>query len=121
MKLSKVKWSVLKEEFLFCSSYHHTSSYYNATGFYDVARDKIYELRDRDIDELIQKSKVVRKKETVKEERWECKFLVWSGTRNYPHAKEVIEVGIIRRNWFYRKDGTKKSVTANGFKKIRKI
>lgn len=121
MKLSKVKWSVLKEEFLFCSSYHHTSSYYNATDFYDVASDKIYELKDKDIDELMQKKESRCKKDPAKEEHWECKFLVWSGTKSHPKAKEVTEVGVIRGNWFYRKDGSKKSITANGFEKIRKI
>ena len=121
MKLSKVKWSILKEEFLFCSSYHHTSSWYNATDFYDIARSDIWNLRDKDIDELIAKGKATRKKEPMTEERWECRFLDWSGTRNHPHTKEFTEVGTIRGNWFYRKDGTKKSITANGFEKIRKI
>lgn len=55
------------------------------------------------------------------EERWECAFLEWSGTRKHPVATEVIEEGIIKGNWFYRKDGSKKKTTANGFRFIKKL
>ena len=65
-----------------------------------------------------------RKKENIKrqtEEVWECEFIEWSGTRKHPKANKVIESGIIKGNWFYRNNGGKKSINANGFIKIKKL
>ena len=55
------------------------------------------------------------------EEKWECTFLEWSGTRKHPTAKAITEIGIVKGNWFYRFNGTKKSIYANGFEFVRKI
>lgn len=46
-------------------------------------------------------------------------FLEWSGTRKHPVAKEIVEEGIVKGDWFYRKNGTKKKTTANGFEFIK--
>lgn len=54
-------------------------------------------------------------------ERWKCAFLEWSGTRKHPKATEIIEEGIIKGDWFYRADGSKKKTTATGFRFIEKI
>lgn len=48
-------------------------------------------------------------------------FLEWSGTRKHPVAKEIVEEGIVKGDWFYRKNGTKKKTTANGFEFIKKL
>ena len=76
--------------------------------------DKIEEL-------LLDYKKEKRMESKPSEERWECAFLEWSGTRKHPVATEVIEEGIIKGNWFYRKDGSKKKTTANGFRFIKKF
>jgi len=120
--LKKLPVKELKKRVLVHSSWHHTSKMFNRTDFYSL--DDLSELTDDEIKEWLTEApeeKVKEKTDAEAPECWECTFLVWSGTKRHPKAKEVTEVGEIRGNWFYREDGTKKSVTANGFKKIRKI
>lgn len=112
--LKKIPVNTLKEKCLAKSSWHHTSSHYNKTDFYDIWWNGVENLTDKDADNV-----TVKEKET--EERWLCKFLEWSGTRKHPKATEYEEEGIIKGNWFYRSNGTKKSINANGFEKIRRI
>lgn len=119
-KLNKLPVKVLKEICLYKSSWHHTSSHYNKTDFYSLDVYAIEELTDERIDELIQASKDANK-ESQTEEKWKCAFLEWSGSRKHPKATEVIEIGIIKGNWFYRADGSKKKTTANGFRYIEKV
>ena len=45
----------------------------------------------------------------------------WSGTRAHPKATEIIEEGVVKGDWFFRKDGSKKKTSANGFRFIEKI
>lgn len=121
-KLKKLPVKVLKEICLTYSSWHHTSNHYNKTDFYSLDVDRIENLTDDKIEELLLDYKAGKKAESKpSEERWECAFLEWSGTRKHPVATEVIEEGIIKGNWFYRKDGSKKKTTANGFKFLKQI
>lgn len=121
-KLKKLPVKVLKEVCLTYSSWHHTSNHYNKTDFYSLDVDRIENLADDKIEELLLDYKTGKKAESKPlEERWECAFLEWSGSRKHPVATEVIEEGIIKGNWFYRKDGSKKKTTANGFRFIKQI
>lgn len=121
-KLRKLPVKILKEVCLCYSSWHHTSNHYNETDFYSLDEEKIENLTDAKIDELLIEYKA-NKNEEVKptEEKWKCAFLEWGGTRKHPTATEIIEEGIIKGNWFYRKDGSKKKTTANGFRFIKQI
>lgn len=121
-KLNKLPVKVLKRVGLTYSSWHHTSNHYNRTDFYSLDVDRIQDLTDEKIDKLILNYKENKKAETKPlEEKWECAFLEWSGTRNHPKAKEVVEEGIVRGDWFYRNDGSKKKTSAKGFKFLKKI
>lgn len=121
-KLEKLPVKVLKRVGLTYSSWHHTSNHYNRTDFYSLDVDRIQDLTDEKIDKLILNYKENKKAETKPlEEKWECAFLEWSGTRNHPKAKEVVEEGIVRGDWFYRNDGSKKKTSAKGFKFLKKI
>lgn len=121
-KLKKLPVKVLKEVCLTYSSWHHTSNHYNKTDFYSLDVDGIENLTDDKIDELLLDYKADKKTESKPlEERWKCAFLEWSGTRKHPVATEIIEEGIVKGDWFYRKDGSKKKTTANGFRFIEKI
>ncbi len=121
-KLRKLPVKVLKEICLSYSSWHHTSSHYNITDFYSLDVDRIEDLTDEEIEELIKKYKADKKiEDKPSEEKWKCAFLEWSGSRKHPKATEVIEEGIIKGDWFYRNDGSKKKTTANGFRFIEKI
>lgn len=101
---------------LICAEYHHTSSYFNCTDFYTINDDFIVNCT---IDELIERLKPIEE-EAPKEYKARCKFLEWSGSKKHPKATEVIEIGTIKGNWFIRSDGSKKSITANGFKILEK-
>lgn len=122
--LKKLSLKALKENCLWCSSWHHTSNYFNETNFYDLDEEKIAELTDEKINAILSEEKAAKKaakKTEEQEERWLCSFLEWTGTKKYPKAKEFTEEGTIKGNWFIRKNGTKKKTTANGFKKIKKL
>ena len=118
----KIPLPVMKEKFLYKKSYHHTSSHYNRTDFYTIDDVELDELSDDRIESIICEGKNASKAENIPtEETWECTFLEWSGTRKHPKATEITEVGVIRGDWFYRKDGSKKKTTANGFRRIKRI
>lgn len=121
-KLKKLPVKVLKAICLIYSSWHHTSNHYNRTDFYSLDVNCIENLTDDKIDRLFADYKEEKKTEDKpSEEKWECAFLEWSGSRKHPVATEVIEEGIIKGNWFYRKDGFKKKTTANGFRCLKRI
>lgn len=120
IKIEKMPVKTLKEACLYRSSWHHTSSRYNRTDFYSLDVEKIEELTNAKIDEIIADQNK-EKKEEPKEETWKCSFLEWSGTRKHPKATRIEEIGTIRGNWFFRQDGSKKSTHANGFQFIEKI
>lgn len=121
-KLWKLPVKVLKEVCLTYSSWHHTSNHYNKTDFYSLDIEEIENLTDDKIEELLSDYKADKKAESKpSEEKWKCAFLEWSGSRKHPVATEVIEEGIIKGNWFYRKDGSKKKTTANGFRFLKRI
>ena len=121
-KLRKLPVKILKDVCLTYSSWHHTSSHYNKTDFYSLDVKAVENLTDERIDELIAECKADKDTEDKpSEEKWECAFLEWSGSRKHPVATEVIEEGIVKGDWFYRKDGSKKKTTANGFRFIKRI
>lgn len=121
-KLKKLPIKVLKEVCLTYSSWHHTSNHYNKTDFYSLDVERIENLTDDKIEELLLDYKAGKKtKSNPSEDKWECAFLEWSGSRKHPVATEVIEEGVVKGNWFYRKDGSKKKTTANGFRFIKQI
>lgn len=122
-KLKKIPSKLLKSLCLSYSSWHHTSNHYNKTDFYSLDLDRIRRLSDEKIDNKIAdyKREQADSKAEPTEEKWKCAFLEWSGTRKHPKATEVIEDGIVKGDWFYRKDGTKKKTSANGFRFIEQI
>lgn len=121
-KLRKLPAKVLKEVCLTYSSWHHTSNHYNETDFYSLDEERIENLTDAKIDELLNEYKTNKKEESEPtEEKWKCAFLEWGGTRKHPTATEIVEEGTVKGDWFYRKDGSKKKTTANGFRFIEKL
>ena len=116
--------NLLKKLALCQSSWHHTSSWYNHTDFYSIDSDYLSDLSNGDIEQLkkqYSQSTEINDNSKSNGEKWECAFLEWSGTRNHPKSTEIVEIGIVKNNWFYRSNGSKKKTTANGFRFIRKI
>lgn len=121
-KLKKLPAKLLKEICLKRSSWHHTSNRYNRTDFYSLNEDRIENLSDKEINTILSAYKSRKETESKpSEEKWKCAFLEWSGSRKHPKATEAVEVGVIKGDWFYRADGSKKKTTANGFRFIEKL
>lgn len=132
-ELRKVPLEVLKQYCLRYSSWHHTGKYYQTTDFYSLDIDSIEELTDQKLKELASDYKEERRRlkerkaeeteenEVETEEKWECCFPEWTGTRNHPKKKMIREIGIIKGKWFYRPNGHKKRISAEEFRKIRQI
>ena len=124
-KLNRIPLKLLKELCLKKSSWHHTSKFYNKTNFYDLSISQLEALTDAELDEALEKHKERekrKKEETEVEEKWKCAYLEWYGSRKRLKAKEFIEIGIIKGEWFYGcSSGRKKKITAKNFRKIEKI
>ncbi len=99
--LRSVKLSTLKENVLYCSSWHHTSNMYNKTNFYSIDEDLIKGLTEEDITKLASANRDKKKKS--KTYKGDIFYLEWSGTRNYPKAEEkcLTNVNIEERGSFY--------------------
>ena len=124
--LKKLPADVLKKICLYVSSRHHTGKHYRLTDFYSLNTDAIIELTDEKLSEAIsdyreQQKQLKLEKENAVGELWRCTYLKWSGSRNHPKAREVTVVGILKGSWFYPPNGHKRSIHANGFKKIKQI
>lgn len=106
-----------KSYFLIRTSWHHVSSYYNKIDFYSINYDKLT------VQDIIKfKSFCLNKvKNDTKEEKWLAEYLIWSGTRKHPKASVVKSEGVVKGNWFYLSDGTKKKIDANGFRLISRL
>lgn len=125
-EFKKLSVDALKS-FLYCTEWHHTSSFYNSTDFYEIDYSKLEELtteKMQEIEKVVKELKKENKKyiqEHNNSEKWEVEYLDWSGSRKHPKATAVKDVVEIKGDWAYLKYGNKKSIYANGFKKIRKI
>lgn len=126
ISLSKKPLAYLKYLCLESNEWHHTSSWYLTTDYYEVqdmsdwsteAIEESYQNWSKYMDQQKAEKKAEAEK---KPSQYECEFLVWSGSRNHPKATAYIEIGEIKGSWFYSSYG-KKSINANGFKIIREI
>lgn len=118
--LKKMSAKLLKEVCLVRTSWHHTSKMYNKTDFYSVDSARVRNLSKAEIERLIAQDREYKPKEEVGI-KCRCRFLEWSGTRKHPKATEIEEIGMIKGNWFYRADGSKKKTDAKGFKILEKF
>ena len=103
-----------------CTSWHHTSSFYNKTSFYAVNIDLI-----SDCFKPVEKVDTQKKAVSVKK-LGTIYYLEWSGTRNHPKATECCETNIYieTKGCFYlcyknatdEKPFFKKKIGSNGTK-----
>lgn len=110
----KITLKAMKTNFLESGEWHHTSNRYNKTSFYNINTDKIEELNDEKINNIIEETKKAPK-ETIETETRNCEFLTWGGTRKYPTPTTHTEICIVIGNWAITSCG-KKLITANGFR-----
>lgn len=80
------KANILKEAVLESNEWHHTSSKYNRTNFYEVKEYGDVQEMLTDIERELewQQMEKQNKEEPPAPERWHVKYGVWSGTRKHP-------------------------------------
>lgn len=118
--LKKLPKKVLAATFLQKSSWHHTSSYFNATDFYEINESKIEEMTIEEIKAL----KDIKEEEKAPEESEKffakVEYLTWSGSRRHPKAeKHIIEKALveIKGSFYIINDNgeiIKKKIGSNG-------
>ena len=119
-KLSKYSTKTLRAYFLEMSSWHHTSSYANATDFYMVDVDKPIDYEAIDAtDKEVKKERKDQKNSNKVHRRAKVKYGVWEGTKNYPVLVEVESYAVIIGNWAVLPDGKKKSIKGKHFQVIK--
>lgn len=118
--LEKFKKLSLNEmrSFLYASSWHHTGSFYSKTKFYSLDGEKLENLRNNDIDNII--------KARIKEPRFPkvkpsvlyitalVSFTNWEGTRKHPKPRNYVEV-------VYYKSNEKLVRTSCGMKRLSSL
>ena len=103
-----------KEGALRPSEWHHTSSRYNRTDFYDLEQC-------RETLERIDIARYASKKKEPEPYAARCKWVEWAGSRNHPRAHDREEVALIRGEWAILPDGKKKKATGNYFRIVAKL
>ena len=117
--LKKFSAQVLRRVFLQRTEWHHTSSYYNETDFYEVY-DGFKPCHALELCEETKKEIDCEREEKKHSSKCSnmalCKYLEWGGSRNHPKAVEKEGYCWIdsNNNWAYF-DGFKKSTSARGF------
>lgn len=100
----QAKWLLEK---IGSSEWHHTSSWYNATDYYDTNTESILDYFNmNNIEDLKKYIKDNFTKPTKQEPQGyygDIDYLVWSGTRKHPHADEysLKDVYIVEKGSFY--------------------
>lgn len=102
----KMKVKTLKDNFLYKSSWHHSSKFYNEVNFYSVDTDKIESISEKELNELLN---ISVKKEKEKEVIGEITVQVWGGTRKHPKIIGYdTQKGIVKGDFY--------TLTAGGIK-----
>ncbi len=96
-----VPLSTLKQNLLYNSSYHHTSSHYNKTQFYAVDADVVDSLTPETVAEW--KNQKLQAKASENTYRGDIDYVEWSGSRKHPKAenKTLTDVNITEKGSFY--------------------
>ena len=81
----------LRDQMLYKSSWHHTSSHYNATDFYSFDEDRLENVTAEDVEYIIAHRAPKDEKKAVTTITAEVKYTHWSGTRKHPKATECTE------------------------------
>lgn len=106
----KMKVKTLKDNFLYKSSWHHSSKFYNEVDFYSVDIDKIESVSEKELNNLLN---ISAKKEKEKEVIGEITVQVWGGTRKHPKIIDYdTRKGIVKGDFLYF-DGGRYKITAH--------
>lgn len=103
--VSQLTLPLIKKYLLTSTEWHHTSSYYNSTDFYEVDLDFIGRLTQDDIDRWTTKNSQQKQDidNTTNRFLGRIDYIEWGGTRSHPTAKnkQLDNVFIEQRGSFY--------------------
>ena len=122
--IKKLSAKAVKHYCLRKSSWHHTSSHYNKTDFFEIDSDfieneTIETMESWILSDKAKKAKTENLKQEVAPTKAKVIYLEWSGSRRHPKAVEVTAVGEISPDgkWFVEEGYTNKhSTSAKGFR-----
>lgn len=92
--LKKLTTSEIRDLILYRSSWHHTSSHYNATDFYAIDEEKVEEITENTIQRIIsgRKPRETKPKETPRTVWAEVTYTIWEGRyANYRRPRKITE------------------------------
>lgn len=115
---SKLKKDTLKALFLVEDGWHHTSKMYNRTKFFVLDVQKIEEITDNDLLEILSTDVVPVDNSTPIYHKVE--FLTWCGSRNYRKSTKHVETVQIVGQWAFTSFG-KKSISGTGFRFLEEV
>lgn len=122
--IARLNLEELRRIALYASSWHHTSSYCNATDFYSIDEDSIEDLTVAEINRIIstREKKEKAPKQAPVRRLADIQYIVWTGTRNYPKADKRVmtDVYVEERGCFYivfndqGREILRKKISSNG-------
>lgn len=112
----KISAALLKELFLYKSSWHHTSSMYNVTDFYSFNDERLETLDDEYLGNMMKAYQIMEENKKKSKERVEFGVItvtVWGGSRRRPRKVGTdTQAGVIKGKWLVYPDG-KYKINAN--------
>lgn len=113
--LKKLTVKELRSSLLECTEWHHTSSYFNRTDFYEIVDSENFPTEEQ-VAQMISERK---KEERSKESKATITYVEWVGKyRKWRKPVEYTEECIIVGNWAYLSNGSKKKIDGNNIKNI---
>lgn len=129
--INKYSLDTLKRTFLYRSSWHHTSSKFNKTDFYQLDEDSIIKTNESDLkklEEIIKEEKVEKEKEKEKSnyEYVIIEYEEFEGSKKYGKYVNHSEPAILIGNWaylikYYFRKPEKKNIDGNHILNIKKF
>lgn len=109
-RLNKYSLKTLKKYFLRMSSWHHTGSYVNKTNFYSIKdiENISYETLDR-IERDVKEERVEKNNEDYVKAF--ISYGEWEGSRKHPKLVEKKSYALLKGDWAYIEDGSKKKLS----------
>lgn len=119
-KLKKYSLATLKEYFLVISEWHHTSSWFNETNFYEVIEDS--EINFASLDRIEKENKAQKSAKKEKEDeliKARVSWIEFEGTRNHPRPIKKEDYAILKGIWAYT-ENCKKKVNGGHFEVLER-
>lgn len=112
---NSVPLGAFKSRVLEMTSWHHTSAKYNKTEFYSLRLDWLESVSAEDIYKMATEYKERKRaeKEAEKEVKVLYEYLYWTKWSRRP--RKITGEGVVKGNWCYLQDGTKKNIHGNYF------